>query len=70
MVYFSETFKLLGAQILSIVITAAFAGIMTFVIIKVISLFMDIRVEASEEADGLDIVEHGESAYPAFTGLD
>ena len=43
---------------------------MTFVIIKVISLFMDIRVEASEEADGLDIAEHGESAYPAFTGLD
>ena len=67
---FFGDFKLLGAQILSIVITAAFAGIMTFVIIKVISLFMDIRVEASEEADGLDIVEHGESAYPAFTGLD
>lgn len=63
-------FKLLGAQLLSIVITAAFAGIMTFLIIKVIGLFMEIRVEASEEADGLDIAEHGESAYPAFTGLD
>ena len=63
-------FKLLGAQLLSIVITAAFAGIMTFLIIKVIGLFMELRVEASEEADGLDIVEHGESAYPAFTGLD
>ena len=37
---------------------------------KVIMLFMDIRVENAEEADGLDIAEHGESAYPAYTGLD
>lgn len=43
---------------------------MTFVIIKVISLFMDIRVESSEESDGLDIAGHGESSYHAFTGLD
>lgn len=55
---------------ISIIITATFAGVMTFLIIKVIGLFMDIRVEASEQANGLDIVEHGESAYPAFTGLD
>jgi len=33
-------------------------------------LFMDIRVGKSEEADGLDVSEHGETAYPAFTGLD
>ena len=62
--------KLLLAQLISIVITAAFAGIMTYIIIKVIRLFMDIRVDISEEADGLDIIEHGETAYPAFTGLD
>ena len=55
---------------ISIIITETFAGVMTFLIIKVIGLFMDIRVEASEQANGLDIVEHGESAYPAFTGLD
>ena len=67
---FFGDFRLLGAQLLSIVITAAFAGVMTYLIIKVIGIFMEIRVEASEEADGLDIVEHGESAYPAFTGLD
>lgn len=67
---FFGDFKLLGAQLLSIVITIVFAAVMTFVIIKVIGLFMKIRVDASEEADGLDIAEHGESAYPSFTGLD
>ena len=36
---------------------------------KVIMIFMEVRVEKSEEADGLDIAEHGESAYPAYTGL-
>ena len=67
---FFGDFKLLGAQLLSIVVTIVFAAVMTFIIIKVIGLFMNIRVDASEEADGLDIAEHGESAYPAFTGLD
>lgn len=62
--------KLLIAQIMGIVITIVFAGVMTFLIIKVMKLFMDIRVESSEEADGLDLAEHGETAYPAFNGLD
>ncbi|MVX67156.1 ammonium transporter [Clostridium chromiireducens] len=62
--------KLFIAQIMSIVITIIFAGGMTFLIIKVMKMFMDIRVESSEEADGLDVAEHGEQAYPAFNGLD
>lgn len=67
---FFGDYRLFVAQVLSIVITAVFAGVLTYIILKVIGLFMNIRVEASEEADGLDIAEHGESAYPAFTGLD
>ena len=62
--------KLLIAQIEAIAITIIFAGVMTFIILKVMKLFMDIRVGSLEEADGLDVVEHGETAYPAFTGLD
>ncbi|MFT8351175.1 ammonium transporter [Clostridium saccharoperbutylacetonicum] len=61
---------LLIAQVEAIVITVLFAGIMTFIILKVMKLFMSIRVESSEEADGLDVAEHGETAYPAFNGLD
>jgi Amt family ammonium transporter len=62
--------NLLIAQIEGIAITVVFAAVMTFIILKVMKLFMTIRVESSEEADGLDVAEHGETAYPAFTGLD
>lgn len=62
--------KLFIAQIESIVITIAIAAIMSFIIIKVISLFMNIRVSDRDEANGLDLSEHNESAYPSFSGLD
>ena len=29
-----------------------------------------VRVSDLEEAQGLDLIEHGERAYPAFNGLD
>lgn len=62
--------KLFVAQVLSIVITIAFAGIATFIIVSVIKLVMPIKVSQEEEAQGLDLVEHGEVAYPSFNGLD
>lgn len=66
---FGDT-KLFVVQILSIIITIVFAGVMTFIIVKVIKLFGDIRVSEESEAEGLDITEHSESAYPSFNGLD
>jgi ammonium transporter, Amt family len=62
--------RLFVAQILGITITIIFSAAMTYLIIKVMKLFMVIRVESSVEIDGLDIAEHGEIAYPAFEGLD
>jgi len=62
--------RLLTAQISGIAITIAFSVVMTFLIIKVMQLFIDIRVEGSVEDEGLDVAEHGETAYPAFSGLD
>lgn len=67
--FFDDT-KLFVAQIMSIIITIVFAGVMTFIIVKVIKLFGDIRVSEDSEAEGLDITEHSESAYPSFNGLD
>ena len=29
-----------------------------------------LRVSEAEEAQGLDVAAHGESAYPAYVGLD
>ncbi|MDF2869025.1 MAG: ammonia permease [Anaerocolumna sp.] len=62
--------KLFVAQVLSIAITIAFAGIATFIIVSVIKKVMPIKVSQEEEAQGLDLVEHGEVAYPSFNGLD
>ena len=36
---------------------------MTFIIIKVLALFMNLRVEESQELQGLDLTEHGERGY-------
>jgi ammonium transporter, Amt family len=61
---------LFAVQLISILITIAFAAVATFAIISVIKLFMSIRVTKNEEALGLDLTEHSESAYPSFTGMD
>lgn len=58
------------AQLLSILFTLLFAGLVSFMIIQIIKRFMPIRVSENEEAVGLDQVEHAESAYPTFMGLD
>ncbi|MGF7142205.1 ammonia channel protein AmtB [Anaerotaenia torta] len=62
--------RLFAVQAASILITIAFAGIATFAILSVIKLFIPLRVTQAQEAQGLDLTEHGEMAYPAFNGLD
>ncbi|BFQ96506.1 ammonium transporter [Enterococcus cecorum] len=62
--------QLFLAQLESIVCTIVFAGLLSFVIISVIKFFMPIRVTDSEEALGMDRIEHDETAYPTFMGLD
>lgn len=54
----------LGIQVLSILATAAFSAIITFAILKTISIFTSLRVSEKEEEEGLDITQHGENAYP------
>nr|WP_310490298.1 ammonium transporter [Chamaesiphon sp. VAR_69_metabat_338] len=55
--------SLLGKQIVATLITYAIAGAGTFIIIKVLSLVMDLRVKPEAEYQGLDINEHGEEGY-------
>jgi Amt family ammonium transporter len=40
----------------------------TFVVLKLIGLVMPLRATTSEEAEGLDIIAHGEEAYAAVGG--
>jgi ammonium transporter, Amt family len=55
--------ELLGKQIVATIITYIIAGGGTFIIIKVLSLVMDLRVKPEAEYQGLDINEHGEEGY-------
>lgn len=63
---------LLGAQALGIIVTIAFVGAIDIVIGIIVKLAFrgSLRVTNESEALGLDVSEHGESAYPAYVGLD
>ncbi len=50
-------------QLLAVVVIWAFAFGMTWAIGKLVDLIMGLRVNATEESVGLDISQHGESAY-------
>jgi Amt family ammonium transporter len=50
-------------QALAALVSIAFAFSVTFVITKLLSRFMGLRVTDNEEEVGLDISEHGERAY-------
>lgn len=62
--------KLLLANVSAVVFTVIFTALVSWIIIKVIALFMPIRVSDRAEAIGLDDSEHEETAYPTFLGLD
>jgi len=53
----------LGVQVIGILATAGWTALMTYVILKVVSLFIGLRVSSDEETEGLDIVSHEEVGY-------
>jgi|TARA_B110000116_G_scaffold167900_1_gene145088 Amt family ammonium transporter len=53
----------LKIQLLGIIVIAAWTAIATYIIIKSISVFTDIRVSDDVEAEGVDINEHNEQGY-------
>ncbi len=53
----------LKTQILAALYTTLLSGVASYVILKVIALFIPLRVTSDEESQGLDLAEHGESAY-------
>lgn len=69
---YTGDFSLLGSQIAGIVVTIAFVIILDVVIGLIVTTCFkgSLRVSDADEAQGLDVATHGESAYPAFVGLD
>ncbi|MGN0055735.1 MAG: ammonium transporter [Atopobiaceae bacterium] len=63
--------RLLGAQLVAILVTIALAVVGTLVCVAIVKLCVgSLRVSVHEEHMGLDISQHGERAYPSFNGLD
>ncbi len=60
--------KLLSAQLAAVFGVAAFAFAGSLVFWLALKYSMGIRVSLKEEIEGLDIGEHGNSAYPEFSG--
>ncbi|MCK5664804.1 MAG: ammonium transporter [Thiotrichaceae bacterium] len=52
-----------GVQLIGIGAVITYTAIMTYAILKFISLFVVLRVERDEETEGLDIVSHDERGY-------
>jgi len=52
-----------GVQCLMLVVTIAFAAIMTFIIFKIVDAAIGMRVEENNEIIGLDLTQQSEAAY-------
>jgi ammonium transporter, Amt family len=55
--------SLIGKQLIAVAITYVFAAVGTAIILKLLSLVMELRVKPEAEYQGLDINEHGEEGY-------
>ncbi len=53
----------LWVQTAATFVSIAFSAVMTFILFKVTDILVGIRVDKRVEEEGLDIYEHGESAY-------
>lgn len=61
--FYGGGFGFLGAQIFGVIIVGGWAALMGYIIFKVLDKVHGLHVPARIEEEGLDIYEHGESAY-------
>ena len=52
-----------GVQLVACAVTAAYSAAVTWVLLRAIGAAVGLRVDASEEREGLDATQHGEDAY-------
>ncbi|MCX8022611.1 MAG: ammonium transporter [Syntrophorhabdaceae bacterium] len=55
--------KQLYVQVVAVAVTIVYSFIVSFIILKVVDIFMKIRVTDKEETMGLDLTQHHENAY-------
>ena len=54
---------LLGKQVVSILATWLYAGVGTWILLKILQMSMGLRVSEEDEQMGLDLSQHNEAAY-------
>ncbi len=52
-----------GSQVIAVVTTIVYSGVMTLVILTITKALVGLRVEREEEREGLDLVLHGEQIF-------
>ncbi|MFA6808612.1 MAG: ammonium transporter [Eubacteriales bacterium] len=67
--FYGGGFTQVGIQSIAVLATYAYAGIVTFIILKVVARITPLTASDEEQELGLDSSQHGESAYPDFEGL-
>ena len=55
-------------QIIAVVAAAAYSGVLTVGLLKLVALIMPLRADSTDEALGMDVSQHGEEAYAAGEG--
>jgi ammonium transporter, Amt family len=58
----------LGLQAIAAVATPIYAFVVTYVLLRVLGAVMPLRATEREEARGMDVIQHGEEAYPTGEG--
>jgi Amt family ammonium transporter len=57
------SWRLLGGQVVAVLVTWVFAVVMTLILLKILDATMGLRVSQDEEVQGLDVTQHGEEGY-------
>ena len=66
----------LGRQLIATLITWVIAVVGSLILLKLVDIILGLRVSESDEYDGLDLTQHGESGYnfeevfPGSVGTD
>jgi Amt family ammonium transporter len=55
-------------QLLAAIATPIYAFVATYILLKLVGALMPLRATPQEEATGMDLVYHGEEAYPTGEG--
>ena len=59
----SGSFNQFIIQLVAVGVAIVFSGLGTFIIARIVGLFVPLRVDEKPEEQGLDVPMHGEAAY-------